>query len=99
MTTTNGVSADGSPVTVSLKDLENGSFLPHQLPGLQEVSLTTLSAGSVPLSSLEGAFGPDSLGIIVVKDLSSKYIDLRKRVLSYSSYLANLPQDELGMPS
>ncbi|KAF4550563.1 Hypothetical protein D9617_16g013510 [Elsinoe fawcettii] len=64
-----------SPVTVSLKELEDGT---------------------VPFSKLEEAFGPDSLGIIVVKDLVPEFIELRRRLLSYSSYLANLPASELA---
>lgn len=43
------------------------------------------------------AFGPSSLGIIVVKDLPPKFKDLRAQVLSNASYLAALPEDELGM--
>lgn len=49
----------------------------------------------MPFSALEEAFGPDSLGIIVVRDLEPKFAELRKRLLSYSSYLANLPDAEL----
>jgi len=52
--------------------------------------------GSVPFDALEDAFGPDSLGIIVVRDLPSEFVAMRKALLSYSSYLANLPQAELG---
>jgi hypothetical protein len=50
----------------------------------------------VDFSLLEGAFGSSSLGIIVVKDLPSKFHELRHKLLSYSSALGNLPQDELG---
>ena len=53
--------------------------------------------GTIPLSALEEAFGPDSLGIIVVKELPTKFVELRHKVLSFSSYLANLPKEELGM--
>lgn len=52
--------------------------------------------GSVPFSALQQAFGPDSLGILVVKDVPAEFADLRRRALSYSSYLGNLPKDELG---
>ena len=45
---------------------------------------------------LEEAFGPSSLGIVVVKDLPSKFHELRHRLLSYASALGNLPEDELG---
>lgn len=55
-----------------------------------------MDIGAVTFESLENAFGPDSLGIIVVKDLPSEFIDLRLNLLSYSSYLANLPEAELG---
>ncbi|OQE24568.1 hypothetical protein PENSTE_c007G05265 [Penicillium steckii] len=61
-------------VTVSLKDLENGT-----------VSFDTLTE----------AFGPSSLGIMVVKDLPEKFTRLRAQVLSNSSYLAALPAAEL----
>ncbi|KAJ6000514.1 hypothetical protein N7481_000923 [Penicillium waksmanii] len=61
-------------VTVSLKDLENGT-----------VSFDTLTE----------AFGPSSLGIMIVKDLPEKFIKLRAQVLSNSSYLAALPPAEL----
>ncbi|KAH0363489.1 Clavaminate synthase-like protein, partial [Aureobasidium melanogenum] len=59
------------------------------------VSLRDLQSGSVPFEALEDAFGPDSLGIIVVRDLPSEFVTMRKALLSYSSYLANLPQAEL----
>ena len=49
----------------------------------------------VSLSELEKAFGPSSLGIIIVRDLPPEFVALRQRVLSYSSYLANLPDPEL----
>jgi isopenicillin N synthase-like dioxygenase len=45
---------------------------------------------------LEEAFGPASLGIIVVKDLPARFHDLRHRLLSYSSALGNLSAEELG---
>ncbi|KAJ5086009.1 hypothetical protein N7532_010780 [Penicillium argentinense] len=61
-------------VTVSLKDLENGT-----------VSFDTLTK----------AFGPSSLGIIVVKDLPAEFATLRAQVLSNASYLAALPASEL----
>lgn len=52
---------------------------------------------NVDFSILEEAFGPASLGIIVVKDLPSKFHDLRHRLLSYSSALGNLSPEDLGM--
>ncbi|PNS18191.1 hypothetical protein CAC42_7560 [Sphaceloma murrayae] len=59
------------------------------------VSIKELQDGTVPFEKLEEAFGPDSLGIIVVRDLDPTFIELRRRLLSYSSYLANLPASEL----
>lgn len=52
--------------------------------------------GTVPFSSLEDAFGPDSLGILVVSSLPSKFAALRLRLLSYASHLAALPSSELA---
>ncbi|EER43369.1 conserved hypothetical protein [Histoplasma capsulatum H143] len=64
----------GHPVTVSLKELEQGS-----------VSFETLTE----------AFGPSSLGIIVVKDLPARFRDLRATALSNASLVAALPPAEL----
>lgn len=64
-------------------------------PSAVSVSLKDLEAGNVPLSTLEAAFGPDSLGIIIVRDLPANFAALRAKLLSMSSYLANLPQPEL----
>ena len=66
-------------------------------PGAVSVSLHELKDGSVSLDTLEQAFGPDSLGIIVVRDLPEQFVELRRRLLSLSSYLANLPDQELSM--
>ncbi|CAD0021905.1 unnamed protein product [Aureobasidium pullulans] len=64
---------------------------------LFESGVQTASPVSVSLRDLQSeAFGPDSLGIIVVRDLPSDFVTMRKALLSYSSYLANLPQAELG---
>lgn len=52
--------------------------------------------GSVPFDTLQKAFGPESLGILLVKDVPPEFVDLRRRALSYSSYLGNLPKSELG---
>lgn len=46
--------------------------------------------------TLTKAFGPESLGIILVKDLPPTFIELRAKVLSNASYLAALPDAELG---
>ncbi|KAF9889932.1 hypothetical protein FE257_006806 [Aspergillus nanangensis] len=59
------------------------------------VSLNELIEGSVSFEKLTEAFGPSSLGIIVVKDLDSKFQHLRSQVLSSASYLAALTTDEL----
>ncbi len=56
-------------------------------------------SGNVSFSTLVEAFGPDSLGIIIVKDVPDEFVQLRHRLLSYSSYLGNLPQFRLGKPS
>jgi hypothetical protein len=56
-------------------------------------------AGTVSLGTLKEAFGPDSLGILVVKDVPEAFVELRRRVLSYSSYLGNLPKSELCSPT
>ncbi|KAK2801243.1 hypothetical protein FQN50_007803 [Emmonsiellopsis sp. PD_5] len=59
------------------------------------VSLQELVEGSVSFETLTEAFGPASLGIIVVKDLPPRFKELRASVLSNASYVAALPQDEL----
>lgn len=58
------------------------------------VGLQALTEGSVPFTALEEAFGESSLGILVVKDLPTRYNVLREKLLSYSSYLARLPEKE-----
>lgn len=55
--------------------------------------------GTVSFDTLTEAFGPESLGIIVVKDLPQTFTELRAKVLSNSSYLAALPDAELGKSS
>lgn len=59
------------------------------------VTLEELSRG-LEFDVLEEAFGLDSLGIIVVKDLSPEFHELRIEVLKSMSILANLLDDELG---
>ncbi|KAK4946307.1 hypothetical protein LTR10_014505 [Elasticomyces elasticus] len=59
------------------------------------VSLNDLAEGSVTFPTLEEAFGESSLGILVVDDLPARYVGLREKLLSYSSYLAQLPSEEL----
>lgn len=55
-----------------------------------------MDTGSVSSETLTEAFGPSSLGIIIVKDLPSRFQELRAEVLSNASNLANLSDDELG---
>ena len=59
------------------------------------VSLKDLTEGSVAFTTLEEAFGESSLGILVVNDLPARYHALREKLLSYSSYLAQLPERDL----
>ena len=56
----------------------------------------SVAAGSIPFSTLEEAFGPSSLGIIVVEGLPEKFRELRREALTNSSRLAGLDQHELG---
>ncbi|KAK0391619.1 hypothetical protein NLU13_1119 [Sarocladium strictum] len=59
------------------------------------VSLNDLKEGNVSFETLQQAFGPDSLGILVVKDVPEEFPQLRHLALSYASYLGNLPREEL----
>jgi isopenicillin N synthase-like dioxygenase len=59
------------------------------------VSLQDLKDGTVSFETLKEAFGPDSLGILVVKDVPQDFPQLRRMALSYASYLGNLPKAEL----
>ncbi|PHH74976.1 hypothetical protein CDD83_4469 [Cordyceps sp. RAO-2017] len=59
------------------------------------VSLEDLTKGTVSFETLQQAFGPDSLGILIVKDVPIEFPQLRRLVLSYASYLGNLPVSEL----
>ncbi|OAX82894.1 hypothetical protein ACJ72_02750 [Emergomyces africanus] len=59
------------------------------------VSLKELEEGSVSFETLTEAFGPSSLGIIIVKDLPARFKELRAAALSNASYVAALSQDEL----
>ena len=73
-----------------------GSMDVAEEPTAVTVSLKDLHSGDVSLETLEQAFGPASLGIIIVRDLPVEYVELRRTLLSYSSYLGNLPEAELG---
>ncbi len=55
------------------------------------VPLSDLQAGVVAFETLIAAFGPSSLGILVVTDLPPTFPSLRSRVLTSSSSLAALP--------
>ncbi|RFU34712.1 hypothetical protein B7463_g1609, partial [Scytalidium lignicola] len=59
------------------------------------VSLRELETESVTLQTLEQAFGPSSLGILIVKDLPAQFHPLRKKLLTYASSLAQLSAKEL----
>lgn len=59
------------------------------------VSLHDLQRGTIPFETLLAAFGPSSLGILVVTDLPSTFAPLRTRVLSNASHLAHLPSRTL----
>lgn len=81
-----------SAITVSLNDLKDGQS--RMQPQYHPTNL--VQTGSVSFSTLEAAFGPESLGIIIVKDVPSEFVQLRHRLLSYSSYLGNLPEFRLS---
>lgn len=72
-----------------------GSIIDER-PQAVSVSLQELHDGRVSLDTLEQAFGPASLGIIIVRDLPDEFVALRRRLLSLASHLANLPREELG---
>ncbi|KAK9455711.1 hypothetical protein V1511DRAFT_498506 [Dipodascopsis uninucleata] len=59
------------------------------------VSLADLQSGEAD-KFLPEAFGPESLGIIIVKDISEKFVELRRHALTYSSQLAQLGPDILS---
>lgn len=59
------------------------------------VSFDALKNGTVPAEDLIKAFAPQSLGILLVKDLPSSFPALRRRVLSNASHLANLDSGAL----
>lgn len=60
------------------------------------VTLDELTKG-INDETLEAAFGPDSLGIILVKGLPEKFPSLRNAVLTSASELATLPEDKLRL--
>ena len=83
------------PVTVTLEALRNGDFpcATENPTTLRHIKLT--STGTVPFSTLEQAFGPTSLGILLVSNLPDHFHTDRSDVLSHASYLAALPPSEL----
>ncbi|KAK6198565.1 uncharacterized protein RJT21DRAFT_122142 [Scheffersomyces amazonensis] len=60
------------------------------------VGLDELQNG-IDYDILQKAFGPDSLGIILVKDLPQHFHKLRLEVLQSASVLANLPEEDLNI--
>ncbi|KAI0021154.1 Clavaminate synthase-like protein [Xylariomycetidae sp. FL0641] len=58
------------------------------------VSLADLKSGNISFETLQEAFGPESLGILVVKDVPSEFPALRHRLLSYASYMGNLSEKD-----
>ncbi|KAF3019337.1 hypothetical protein E8E14_010210 [Neopestalotiopsis sp. 37M] len=58
------------------------------------VSLRDLQSGAVSDETLQEAFGPDSLGILVVKDVPQEFAELRHKLLSYASYMGNLNEED-----
>lgn len=60
------------------------------------VSLQELKDGTVSFETLSAAFGPDSLGILIVKGVPDEFASLRHHLLSYSSYLGNLTKEQLN---
>lgn len=53
--------------------------------------------GAVSDETLQEAFGPDSLGILVVKDVPQEFAELRHKLLSYASYMGNLNEEDFGL--
>ncbi|KAI9747461.1 MAG: hypothetical protein M1815_004171 [Lichina confinis] len=100
------ISSQGAATALHLdilaEDVEDGEDNTTRFFSLQhkdqqlDLESDTSKACTVTFSTLEEAFGSESLGIIVVKDLPARFIELRRRLLSYSSHLANLPADKLA---
>lgn len=91
-----------TPVSVSLDDLKHGKYPLRLLldsgstQSNQGLIANPSPAGTIPSSTLEAAFGPDSLGIIVVHSLDPTFATQRSRLLSYASHLARLPEATLA---
>ncbi|KAK6820486.1 hypothetical protein PG987_014886 [Apiospora arundinis] len=58
------------------------------------VSLKDLQNGDISFETLQDAFGPESLGILVVKDVPQEFAALRHQLLSYASYMGNLSESD-----
>jgi hypothetical protein len=58
--------------------------------------LTYQTTGTVTDETLQEAFGPESLGILVVEDVPEEFPELRHQLLSYASYMGNLSEAEFG---
>ncbi|KAI8954951.1 hypothetical protein F4801DRAFT_603514 [Xylaria longipes] len=58
------------------------------------VSLADLKSGNISFETLQEAFGPESLGILVVKDVPAEFPALRHQLLSYASWMGNLSEGE-----
>ncbi|KAI4865311.1 Clavaminate synthase-like protein [Hypoxylon rubiginosum] len=58
------------------------------------VSLADLKSGNISFETLQEAFGPESLGILVVKDVPAEFPRLRHQLLSYASYMGNLSETD-----
>ncbi len=52
--------------------------------------------GNVRIETLQEAFGPESLGILVVKDVPAEFPALRHHLLSYASWMGNLSEQDFG---
>lgn len=60
------------------------------------VSLNDLKSGNISFETLQEAFGPESLGILVVKDVPPEFAGLRHHLLSYASYMGNLSEEDFA---
>ncbi|KAI1334106.1 hypothetical protein F5Y15DRAFT_409876 [Xylariaceae sp. FL0016] len=58
------------------------------------VSLVDLQQGNISFEILQEAFGPESLGILIVKDVPADFTALRHKLLSYASYMGNLSEKD-----
>ncbi|KAI2604074.1 Clavaminate synthase-like protein [Hypoxylon fragiforme] len=56
------------------------------------VSIADLKSGNISFETLQEAFGPESLGILVVKDVPAEFPQLRRQLLSYASYMGSLSE-------